>query len=794
MKQVPKNLQRAGREQFSLRYRGEGCELTLTVLAADILEVRYDFSAFPVLPEQEHAAALLYDDERATPDHLPPVELGVADGGGQRDVIAWGGRRIEVDFDSGNVALYRDDTLMHGGRIGSEDTVLPRYPVRIHGTPPNHVTAAFNFPLEGGDRFFGLGDKSGGVDRRGRRFLMHNRDALGYRARFADPLYKSVPFMIKQNPGTGTCIGVAFAAPDIVSVDLGVESEYYYSATVRNGPYRYVLFLGDTYGEVLERYTYLSGRPAFPPAFTFGFLGSSMDYSEPDDARDRIEAYLETVERLEIPCEGLYLSSGYYRSRSGRRFTFEWNREKFPDPATFLKGLRTRGYHIACNIKPGILTTHPRFDAFSNAGALLKNADGSVYTEYYWGGDAGLWDFGSESGRAEWRRNLRTQLLDNGFDGVWNDNNEYEVEDSSLPAYSQRHTMPLLMNRASWRESLAMDPDSRPWIITRAGSMGVQRYARTWSGDNASTWESLYYNTLMGSSFGLSGMPFFGHDIGGFFGPRPEAEQFLRWCQSAVFQPRFVIHSWNDDARPTELWSYTEIADALRSLVLQHYEFMPYTYSYAWQAHRRGIPIQRHPFVEFPGDPALRSDDPMYLYGEAILVALPLQPGSTKAQYRLPAGRRWYDPREGVLHEGGTAVAVNVPDESVPFFVREGAVIPRAPGARSLATALFPDLVVDIYPGPETTAFVLFEDDGISRTHLCRWSEIEIRIEPHASGHWEISTGALDANDWDPGVDQSITLTLPEGFVFDETNERVAVMDRIDFRNGRRASVTGAYR
>jgi len=796
-----------------VQFTGESGTLILTELASNILEVRYDFPNFPVAQGQDAAASLLYDETRSERDGGPPAGLAVGtetSGSGSRSgapdlrgghdessddpaSITWGERRIEVSLDSGNVALYQGALLLHGGRIGSDDTVLPRYPIRIHGTPPTHVTGTFNFPLAPGDRFFGLGDKSGGVDRRGRRFLMHNRDALGYRAAFADPLYKSVPFLIKQNRETGTCLGIAFTTPDVVSVDLGVESEYYYSVAVRNGPYRYVVFIGNDYYDVLERYTFLTGRPAFPPAYTFGFLGSSMDYSEPDDARERIAAYIDTVERLEIPCEGLYLSSGYYRSGNGRRYTFEWNTEKFPDPVAFLSGIRRRGYHIACNIKPGILTSHPRFKQFAESGALLENGDGSVYTEYYWGGDAGLWDFGSESGQNVWKTNLRDRLLEAGFDGVWNDNNEYEIEDSSLPAYSQRHTMPLLMNRASWEEMIAKDPDLRPWIITRAGSMGIQRYARTWSGDNASTWESLYFNTVMGSSFGLSGMPFFGHDIGGFFGPRPDTEQFVRWCQSAVFQPRFVIHSWNDDATPTELWSYEDVAEDLRLLVLQHYEFMPYTYSYAWNAHQTGAPIQRHPYVEFPHDRRMRGDDTMYLYGDAILVALPLRPGQTVAEYRLPHGMRWIDPEDDTAHDGGSAIEKYVPTGHVPYLVREGSVVARAPGARTLRRAIFDDLVLDLYPGPDRTEFVLYEDDGVSRTHLGRWSETKIRIEPLGDGSWSVVTKSIDDNDWDPDIEQKITVSVPAGFQFPETGGVDSVITRQQLRDGWSAVVTGTY-
>lgn len=793
MKQTPRDLQLNELNERIATFVGPEGALRLTLLGRNVVEVRYDFSAFPVEESLERGAALLYDDERETEADVGsflPIE---APGKPEITALTQGELRLEVDRSRGDLAVYRGQRCLHGGRVGSDDTVLPRYPIRVHGTPPNHVYGAFHAPLHRGDRFFGLGDKSGWIDRRGRRFLMHNRDALGYRGRFADPLYKSVPFLIKQNPETGVCLGIAVAAPDVQMIDLGVESEYFYSFALRNGPFRYVLFFGESYLDILERYTWLSGRPAFPPAFTFGFLGSSMDYTEPDDAPKRVSEYLDAVEEHGIPCEGVYLSSGYYRNGDGFRHTFEWNRKKFPDPQKFIGEVRNRGYHVSCNVKPGILTNHPRFDRFAESGTLLRDEQGSTYTEYYWGGDAGLWDFGSAKGEAEWRRNLREQLLDLGVDGIWNDNNEYEIEDSCLPAYSRRSVMALLMCKASWDEALAREPDRRPWIISRSGSIGIQRYARTWSGDNVSSWESLLFNTVMGSSFGLSGMPFFGHDIGGFFGERPDSEQFLRWCQSAVFQPRFVIHSWNDDSQPTELWSYKGIFDSLRSLVFQHYEYMPYTYSLARESHRSGAPIQRHPFVEYPQDPQLTGRETSYLYGPYLLIALVVEPSAESVEYLLPEADRWYDPDLNILYAGGTRIEKRIHPDRVPYLVREGSIVPRAPGARSAERGWHQKLTIDLYPGSREERFLLFEDDGRSRLQLSRWSETAIKLHPKGEDSWVLETEAAERGAWMEPSGQEITFALPDGFLFSGRGSGSVTVSRDEMRRGLQLRLAGEY-
>lgn len=813
MKQVPCSLEthasRPGGEIFS----GATASLTVGALADGVIEFRYEFERFPIDERIERAAALLYDgarEARKTP-RITLSSVGSAatqtdpsatsDGKVRREMdenVPWlatiGDAEVEIERATGVVTVRRGGVRVHGGAIGSPDTVLPRYPVRVHGSAPLHVQGTFNFKLGPEDRFYGLGDKAGSPERRGRRFLMHNRDALGYRASFADPLYKSIPFLIRHDPAAGTWSGIAVTAPGVTTVDLGVESELYYSISLRNGPYRYVLILGDSYREILDRYTWLTGRPAFPPAFTFGFLGSSMDYTEPDDAPERVLQYLDTVEQLGIPCEGLYLSSGYYKSDAGYRHTFEWNTHKFSDPARFIGAIRERSYHISCNVKPGILTTHPRYRQFETKGCLIENADGSAYTEYYWGGDASFWDFSREGAREEWRRCLGESLFDLGVDGVWNDNNEYEIEDSSVPTSSTRSTMALEMCRASYEEMLEHDPERRPWVITRSGGMGIQRYARTWSGDNCSSWESLKFNTLMGFSFGLSGFPFFGHDVGGFYGPRPDAEQFLRWCQAAVFQPRFVIHSWKGDGEQTELWSYGELTQPLLSLVKQHYEFMPYTYSLAYAAHKSGEPLQRSPALEYPEDDALDAADTTYLYGPYLLVAPVVDRGRDSQRIRLPGSGWWYSSRDGGRYQGGSEIELPMPARGeiagrVPYLIRAGSIVPRAPGASSLEHGWFEQLVIDLYPGAEAR-FELFEDDGESRLDLGRWSLLDLGLTAADSSATtrivRFSARRLDENEWSAPRDGSITLTLPPGFRFAtvETEERTFELTRGELLDG----------
>ena len=744
-----------------LGFKGPTSSLNVKRLFHGAYEVRYDFSAYPVPGDLESAAGLLYCPEFQREQYSWDTTVTV-DG---IETATDGEITIDITSRNGLVEIRRRGIVVHGGIIGSSNTVLPRFPLRVYGTKSVNVYGKFNFLLSDNDHFFGLGDKGGDPDRRNRRFLMHNRDALGYRGTYSDPLYKSIPFVIKWNRVTGIWMGLAIMATDVTSADFGVESPNYYSFSLQNGPYRYVVMLGDNYRDILEKYTRLTGRPAFPPAFTFGFLGSSMDYTEPDDAADKVQNYLNLVEMHKIPCEGLYLSSGYCKAENGHRYAFEWNHRKFPDPHSFLNTIRSRGYHVASNIKPGILISHPRYDDFAENGYLVHDSTGKPYREYYWGEDASFWNFSSTKAVEAWKKLLKRELVEPGIDGIWNDNNEIEIEDITVPVHSQRSTFAVRMSKASYETLLDKYPGKRPWVISRSGGIGIQRYARTWSGDNTSDWESLRANNLMGLSMGLSGLPYFGHDIGGFFGDHPDSELFLRWCQSAVFQPRFVIHSWNNDGLPTELWSYEKIKEELLELVLQHYEFMPYIYNQAYLSHLSGIPMHRSPYLEFPGDNSLNSNDDCFLFGESILVILSLQPGKSMVPTRLPKGEKWYDPDSDILLSGGTVFEAQIRDNRARYLVREGFIINRSPGARSAKKGWYNNLHFDLYPGPKESCETFFEDDGESLLDEEKWHTYKIKITPLGMNEWSGSISRSDSNHWEvPAIDRCFILNVPKGF------------------------------
>lgn len=691
---------------------------------------------------------------------------------------------VSVEKETGTVSVFRGGALIHGGRIGDQDTVVPRYPLRIQrGQSPKTGRGKFNFRLEDGDAFFGLGEKTGGLDKRNRSFKLFNKDSLGYDPSSSDPLYKSVPFFIKANRGFATICGLFFPNLRVGEVDFGVESRFYYHVDLEDGPFGYFLMMGDSYREILRQYVDLVGHPALPPLFSFGYLASSMAYTDPDDAEAKILAFFEKVEASGIPCEGMYFSSGYAKADNGERYTFVWNRGKFPYPESFLGKLRERGYRVCCNVKPGILTSHPWYDRLARSGVFVLDGDGSSLVSYYWGNSASLVDFSRREGFDWWVEALTANIIDTGASGVWNDNNEFEIEDEELPIQACRSYLPVMMARASWEALRRARPGKRPWLISRAGYAGLQRYARTWTGDNVSDYKTLTLNIAMGMNLGLSGLPMYGHDLGGFYGDHPDEELLLRWCQSAIFQPRFVMHSWKANGKITEPWTFPEALSAVRRFIEERYRYLPYIYDLAIRAAETGVPLESPLALEFPHDPSLPYDCLHRMAGDAVLLPGPPERGSSTVRIHFPAGEAWYDPFSETLLEGGREAEFQYPPDGLLYFFRCGTVVPTSVKPGPVGDAPPNDFRFLLFPPQKGDGLTCFhnEDDGESDfTFNSHW---RYRMEFRRSAEGVCRFSMAGERFAGMPFERTWRFWVPEGFVIETTDGKPARRG-VEFRLG----------
>jgi len=500
-----------------------------------------------------------------------------------------------------------------------------------------HFTRRFD-----GERIFGLGDKCGDVNKAGRSFALGAGDSMGFSARSSDPLYKQIPFYICENAAGS--YGLYYDTYSNGRIDLGQEHDNYFlpfnSIRFEEENLVFYLFLGSTL-EILRRFSALCGQAAPVPEWAFRYCGSTMEYTDAPDTDARLRGFLEKCSASGIRPGGFYLSSGYTQIGE-QRCVFHWNLEKIPSPEELAGAFRSAGASLIPNVKPAFLTQHPLYRRIADSGWFLHYADGSPAVFPFWGGMASYLDFTNPGAYAFWKQCVRTQLVDRGFRDIWNDNNEYDVWDRDvlacffgheLPARRIRPLFSYLMARASREACTEADPLAVPFNVSRCAVAGTQRVASTWTGDNRTDFADLRYNHRQAMTMAMTGFLFFGPDIGGFAGPQPDPELFLRWLQYGVFLPRFVLHSWKPGAASTMPWLYPEHMAAVRRLFDLRESLVPYLYSEAERCREDHEPLLRPVFLTQP-DYDCESD--CFFCGTQLLACPVFDRGAEAAVVLLP--------------------------------------------------------------------------------------------------------------------------------------------------------------
>jgi alpha-glucosidase len=655
-------------------------------------------------------------------DDLSPFSLPAFQVEQQGQTILLTTRSLKLEITLGDFTLRwsaADGTLL------AADLEQRAYPYDLGGQQVGHYLRRLS-----GERYYGFGEVSGELNKAERRLILKNIDALGYNAKSSSPLYKHFPFYITYQPETGQAFGLFYDNLATTTFDLGQEidnySQGYRSYTAEGGDVEYYFIYGPSIREVVEKFTRLCGRMLLPPRWSLGYLGSSMKYTDAADAQHQLEKFTELCRQYQIPCDLFHLSSGYTLGEDGKRYVFTWNRKRVPEPRKMVENFHASGIRLAANIKPALLTTHPRFEEVKALGGFIRAADSdSPQLLHFWGGTAGAIDFSNPAAIDWWQRQVKEQLLDLGIDSTWNDNNEYEIWDDAarcdgfgnhLPIGLTRPLQTLWMLRASYEAQLEARPDERPFLISRAGCPGMQRYVQTWSGDNMTSWQTLKYNIPMGLGLGLSGTANTGHDVGGFAGLRPSPELFLRWVQTGIFQPRFTIHSWKIDGSANEPWMYPKMLPYIREAIYFRYRLIPYLYNLLVESAATGQPLMRPLVYQFPHDSQCTDESFDYMLGPSLLVTPVFAPAVRRRKVYLPAGQEWYNFYTQERLEGGETLTASAPLQYIPLFVAAGSLIPMGEVVHPLIHARDDLRQILVFPASASgeASLTLTEDDGHS--------------------------------------------------------------------------------
>ncbi len=565
------------------------------------------------------------------------------------------------------------------------------------------------------EAYYGLGDKPMHSNLRGKRVQNWATDEYAF-SKDRDPIYKSVPFYIGLHHSSA--YGIFFDNTFRTFFDFTHERLNTTSFWAQGGEMNYYFIYGPEMKNVVTSYTDLTGKAELPPMWALGYHQCKWSYYPESNFREIAKKFREH----QIPCDGLYLDIDYM---DGFR-CFTWDKEKFPQPKQMIKDLAEDGFKTVVIIDPGI-KIDPEYSVYQEAlekDYFCKRADGPYMIGKVWPGECNFPDYTNPKVRSWWSGLFKELIGDLGVKGVWNDMNEpavMEVPNKTFPndvrhdydghpcSHRKAHNVyGTQMARATYEGVKKFAYPKRPFVITRSAYSGAQRYGSSWTGDNVASWEHLWIANVQVQRMCLSGMSFTGTDIGGF-AEQPTGELYARWIQLGVFHPFCRTHSsgHHGDQEP---WSFDEeVLNISRKFIELRYTLLPYLYTAYYKYSAQGEPILKSLVYFDQADPQTHFRTDEFIFGDSILVCPVLEPNSKGRRMYLPKGK-WYNFWTNEVISGGKELWVDADIDSMPIFVKAGAIIPRFPVMQYVGEKSIDKLQLDLFykDGIETSE--IFED------------------------------------------------------------------------------------
>ncbi len=569
--------------------------------------------------------------------------------------------------------------------------------------------------MQDDERFIGLGEKTGNLDRKGNGYTNWNTDAFGY-STGQDPIYSTIPFYIGIHHDMN--YGIFMDNTYQSDFNFGASNNRFSCFGARGGEMNYYFIYNKHIGDIITAYTGLTGRMKLPPLWSLGYQQNRYSYY-PEAEVFRIA---NTLREKKIPADGITLDIHYMDHYK----VFTWDKARFPDPKKMNDKLKDMGFKLTVIVDPGVKVEkgYGTYERGLQQNIFAKYPDSTNYTGEVWPGWCHFPDFTNPKARAWWGTELK-KYGDDGISGIWNDMNEIATWGQKMPDniifdydgkkashLQTRNVYALQMARASYEGARAAF-NKRPFVLTRAGYAGLQRYTAIWTGDNRSEDSHMLAGVRLLNSLGLSGVPFTGMDIGGFTGG-PSTSLYARWIQIGAFCPYFRNHT-AVNTKASEPWTYgEEVLEIARNYINLRYKLMPYLYSTFYEATQNGHPVMRSLAIDYTFDPNIYNEQfqNQYMFGSAFLVA-PFEGDKTLGKIYFPAGK-WYDMYTGEVQNGSVQKIIELSTHTLPVYVKESSIIPMQSLVQTTAQKPTDTLVVHVYQGSVQNKYVYYEDDGES--------------------------------------------------------------------------------
>ena len=579
--------------------------------------------------------------------------------------------------------------------------------------------------MQPGERFIGLGEKYGALDKAGKGYTNINTDEFAYNTD-ADPLYATFPFYIgiHNNLNYGIFLDNTFQT----DFNFGASNNRFSSFGARGGNLNYYFIYHKHVSEIIKSYTYLTGRMPLPPKWSLGYHQNRYSYY-PDSEVERIT---HTLREKKIPCDSITLDIHYMDEYK----PFTWDKNRFPKPADLIARLNNNGFKTTVMLDPGVEVNDK-----GEEDIYIKYPDGKDYEGQVWPGWCSFPDFTNDEARKWWGEKIKS-LLDKGVEGIWNDMNEiatwgqkmpdniiFHYEGEKASHLKARNIYALQMCRSSY-EGYVNFIKKRPFMLTRAAYAGIQRYSAVWTGDNTAEDSHMLMGIRMLMSMGITGVAFTGMDIGGFL-HEPSPNLYARWMQLGAFTPYMRNHK-QVNTKSSEPWTYgEEVMEVSRNYISLRYRLMPYIYSLFREASQTGMPVVRTLAIEHTFDDNVYNHqfDNQFYFGDAIMVA-PFDSVQKYGEVYFPEGDR-YDLYYDSLYKGGKSYIMPLIRDTLPVFVNESSIIPMQDLVQHTMQNAGETLYIHVYKGNKVHSFNYYEDDGESFDYLSgKYYERKITYNP----------------------------------------------------------------
>ena len=615
-------------------------------------------------------------------------------------------RREGIEFGTADMKVHIDKAPLRIRFEKNGKTLLAENGgLQLAGT-----SRGFDFALQPQEKLMGTGQRVLGMDRRGHKLPLYNKASYGYTTK-AEQMYYSLPAVVSSNKYL-----LLFDNTASGEVDLGKTDKDMLRFSAVDGRTAYVVVAGDTYPEILENYTAVTGRQPLPPRWALGNFASRFGYRNDAEVRATAAKFKQSG----FPVDALILDLYWFGPDiKGHMGNLAWDKKAFPDSEGLIADLKKDGINTILVTEPFILTSSKRWDEAVAAGAITPGPDGKPKTFDFYFGNTGLVDV-FEPKAQDWFWGIYRGLKKQGVAGWWGDLGEPEVHpgdaqhrigsgDAVHNAYGHQWA------KMVYENARKDTPDERPFIMMRSGFAGSQRYGMMpWTGDVSREWGGLKPQVELALQMSLLGLAYTHSDLGGFAGGEKfDPELYIRWLQYGVFQPVYRPHA--QDHIPSEpVFHEAAVQDILRPFVNLRYRLLPYNYTLAYQNSLSGMPLMRPLFFSAEGNPKLIDNAQTYFWGDAFLVTPVTEPGATAVNVSLPKGI-WFDYWTDAKHVGGQSIDAPVSLNTIPVYVKAGAFIPMA-AANMGNTAQYDSANLQLHyyadSSVKSATGVMYDDDG----------------------------------------------------------------------------------